>query len=322
MQRRKFLKTLALSGALISMPSLANATNSKGIKMRTITLNNGVKMPVLGLGLLNIRDLKECQRVVEDALEVGYRLIDTAQAYANEEAVGAAIKASGIKREELFITTKLFREFATEQKAIPSFEQSCKKLGVDCVDLFLIHQPINDVYGAWRAMTKLYKEKRIRALGVSNFYPDKLVDFVMNNEITPAVNQFVCNPFRQELELAKLLQEYNITYEAFSPFAQGKNNIFSNEILAKIAKKHNKSIAQVILRWLFERNIVSIPKTTSKERMRENLNIFDFNLDESDRKQILTLNTGNVGINHQDPKMIKWLNERSIGESLAHTKKD
>lgn len=283
----------------------------------TVQLNNGIQMPIIGLGVLNIQDSKECQRVIEDALEVGIRLFDTAQVYANEAEVGAAIKATGIKREEVFITTKLFREYATEDKARAAFDESCKKLQVDYVDLFLIHQPINDVYGSWREMSKLYRQKRIRAIGVSNFYPDRLVDFCLNNEITPAVNQFVCNPFRQELELQKVMQEYKIVFNAFSPFAQGKNNIFSNEILNQIAKKYDKTIAQVILRWLIERNIVVIPKTTQKERMRENLNIFDFELDLNDKEQIASLDNGNVGLNHRDPAVVKWLNELQIGKSLA-----
>ncbi|TLD79705.1 aldo/keto reductase [Helicobacter sp. MIT 11-5569] len=284
--------------------------------MQFVTLNNGVKIPILGLGVLNIKDLKECQRVVEDALEVGYRLIDTAQAYANEEAVGAAIAASGLKREEIFITTKLFKK-NTEDATKFAFDESCKKLKVDYVDLFLIHQPIGDLYAQWCAISALYKQKRIRAIGVSNFYPDRLVDFCMNNEIIPAINQFICNPFRQEIALQKIMQEYNIAYEAFSPFAQGKNNIFSNEVLSQIAKKHNKSIGQIILRWLIERNIIAIPKTAKKERMVENFKIFDFELDLEDKKQIATLETGNVGLNHRDPATIKWLNERKIGESLA-----
>lgn len=283
----------------------------------TVQLNNGVAMPIIGLGVLNIQDSKECQRVIEDALEVGIRLFDTAQVYANEAEVGAAIKATGIKREEVFIITKLFREYATEDKAQAAFDESCKKLQVDYVDLFLIHQPINDVYGSWREMSKLYRKKRIRAIGVSNFYPDRLVDFCLNNEIIPAVNQFVCNPFRQELELQKVMQEYKIAFNAFSPFAQGKNNIFSNEILNQIAKKYDKTIAQVILRWLIERNIVVIPKTTQKERMKENLNIFDFELDLNDKEQIASLDNGNVGLNHRDPAVVKWLNELKIGESLA-----
>ena len=285
--------------------------------MQTIILNNGVKMPILGFGMLNMPDLKECQRVVEEALELGYRLFDTSQIYGNEEALKAAIKASGIKREELFITTKIFKQnYTTEARAKASFDESLKKLGSDYVDLFLIHQPVGDVYAAWRAMSELYKAGKIKAIGVSNFYPDRLVDFILNNEIKPAINQFVCNPFRQENELYELMKEYNVAFEAFSPFAQGKNNIFSNEILSQIAKKHNKSISQVILRWLIQRGIVAIPQSTKKERLKENLNIFDFSLDSEDKAKIATLNTGNVGINHRDPKMIKWLNEMKIGESL------
>lgn len=321
LNRREFLKTSAQMAGIMAFGGLisqqAFAETAKGFKMESLTLNNGIQMPMLGLGVLNIKDLKECQRVVEDAIEVGYRLFDTAQSYGNEAGIGAAIKATGIKREEIFMTTKLFKDYATEDKVKAAFDESCKKLRVDYVDLFLIHQPINDLYGAWRAMSLLYKQKQIRAIGVCNFYADRLVDFCMNNEIIPAVNQCACNPFRQELELQKQCEEYHVAYEAFSPFAQGKNGIFSNKTLQKIAKKHKKSVAQVILRWLIERKIVAIPKTTQKERMRENLNIFDFRLDSHDKAQIASLEIGNVGLNHRDPAVIKWLNERKIGESLA-----
>lgn len=315
--RREFLKTSAILAGAVTLGGSHVFANSKAPSVPTITLNNGIKIPTLGLGVLNIRDLKECQRVVEDALSVGYRLIDTAQAYANEEAVGAALKATGIKREEVFITTKLFKT-NSEDSVKKAFDESCKKLQVDYVDLFLIHQPIGDLYAQWRAMSALYKQKRIRAIGVSNFYPDRLVDFCMNNEVIPALNQFICNPFRQEVALQKTMQEYHIAYEAFSPFAQGKNGIFSNEILSQIAKKHNKTIAQVILRWLVERKIIAIPKTTSKKRMIENLSIFDFALDSKDKAQIATLEVGrSIGLNHQDPATIKWFNELKIGESVA-----
>lgn len=325
-KRRKFI---ADSAKLASVAMIASAlplmakdsktakTQSNGVKMDFVTLNNGVKMPMIGLGLLNLRDLKECQRVIEDALEVGYTLFDTAQAYTNEAALGNALKATGVKRESVFITTKLFRSYATEDAVKRAFDESAKKLQVEVVDLFLIHQPINDVYSQWRAMSELYKQKRIRAIGVSNFYPDRLVDFCMNNEIIPAVNQVVANPFRHNESLQETMKEFNVQMEAFAPFASGKNDIFKNQTLDKIAKKHDKSIAQVILRWLYERGIVSIPKSTNKERMRQNLSIFDFTLDKSDKAQIATLQVPNMGLNHQDPKTIKWLNELNIGDSAA-----
>lgn len=213
--------------------------------MQTITLNNGVKMPILGYGVFQIQ-AKDTQRCVEDALEVGYRLIDTAAAYRNEEGVGAALKASGLKREELFITTKLWIDDTSESKATQAFEKSLKNLGLDYIDLYLIHQPYNDVYGAWGAMSKLYKEGRIKAIGVSNFYPDKITDFCLNNELIPALNQIECHPFFQKHEWQKVLREYNITMQSWASFAEGQNDIFNNATLKSIGAKHNKSVAQVI----------------------------------------------------------------------------
>ncbi len=278
--------------------------------MQMITLNNGVKMPILGYGVYQIEDIKECQRCVEDALEVGYRSIDTAQSYFNEEAVGAAIKASGIKREEIFVTTKLWINHVSEAKAPKAFESSLKKLGLDYVDLYLIHQPYNDVYGAWRAMSKLYKEGRIKAIGVSNFYPDRLADFCLNNEITPALNQIECNPFHQQHEAQEILKEYNVAMESWAPFGEGRKDMFSNATLTQIGKQYNKSVAQVILRWLVQRNIIVIPKTTKKERMIENFSIFDFVLSEADMAAIAKLDDKNsLFFGHRDPKMVKWLSE-------------
>jgi 2,5-diketo-D-gluconate reductase A len=234
--------------------------------MEYTTLNNKVKMPLLGFGVFQVEDLKQCQQSVEDALEVGYRLIDTAQAYHNEEAVGKAIKQSGIKREDIFVTTKLWVSDANEDKAMKAFETSMKKLGLDYLDLYLIHQPFNDVFGAWRAMEKLYKEGRIRAIGVSNFQPDILMNFILNNEIKPMVNQIETHPFYQQVKTQDFLKENDVQMESWGPFAEGKNNLFTNHLLASIAKKHNKSVAQVVLRWLIQRNVVAIPKSIHKQR--------------------------------------------------------
>ncbi|WP_276882794.1 aldo/keto reductase [Campylobacter cuniculorum] len=277
--------------------------------MQFITLNNGVKMPILGYGVFQIPP-KDTQKCVEDALSVGYRSIDTAQAYFNESEVGAALKSSGIKREELFITTKLWINNADENKALKALDESLKKLGLDYVDLFLIHQPFNDIYAAYRAMSKLYKEGRIKAIGVSNFYPDRLVDFCLNNAITPAVNQVECHPFFARFKAQKLMQEYKVAMQSWASFAEGKNDIFKNTLLMQIASKYNKSVAQIILRWLIQRNIIVIPKTTSKERMKENFAVFDFVLSEQDMQSIATLDTQKgLFINHSDPNIVKWLCE-------------
>ena len=275
--------------------------------MQTITLNNGVKMPILGYGVFQIQ-AKDTQRCVEDALEVGYRLIDTAAAYRNEEGVGAALKASGLKREELFITTKLWIDDTSESKATQAFEKSLKNLGLDYIDLYLIHQPYNDVYGAWRAMSKLYKEGRIKAIGVSNFYPDKITDFCLNNELIPALNQIECHPFFQKHEWQKVLREHNIAMQSWASFAEGQNDIFNNATLKSIGEKHNKSVAQVILRWLIQREIAVIPKTLSKDRMKENFNVFDFSLDSSDMAEITKLDENkSYFMNHSDVEVVKNL---------------
>ncbi|MCH3924634.1 MAG: aldo/keto reductase [Bacteroidales bacterium] len=275
--------------------------------MEYTTLNNKVKMPLLGFGVFQVDDLKQCQQSVEDALEIGYRLIDTAQAYHNEEAVGKAIKQSGIKREDIFVTTKLWISDANEDKAMKAFETSMKKLGLDYLDLYLIHQPFNDVFGAWRAMEKLYKEGRIRAIGVSNFQPDILMNFILNNEIKPMVNQIETHPFYQQRKMQDFLKENDIQIESWGPFAEGKNNLFTNPLLASIAKKHNKSVAQVVLRWLIQRNVVAIPKSIHKQRIKENFNIFDFLLDSEDMKEISTLDKPESSfINHNDPQIVKW----------------
>ena len=281
--------------------------------MQNIKLNNGVEMPALGFGVFQVNDLNECEQSVVDAIETGYRLIDTAQSYQNEEAVGKAIKRSGVARKDLFITTKLWIQSNGYEGAKKSFENSLKKLQLDYLDLYLIHQPFGDVYGEWRAMQELYKEGKVRAIGVSNFQPDRLMDLMVHNEIKPAVNQIETHPFHQQIEAQKFLLENNIQIESWGPFAEGKNNIFHNELLASIGKKYNKSIAQVILRWFTQRAIVVIPKSVHKERMEENFSIFDFELSAEDMDAIKTLDTNaSLFFDHRDPAMVKWLGERTL----------
>jgi len=279
----------------------------------TVTLNNGVAMPILGFGVFQVPDPAECERSVRDAIDVGYRLLDTAASYGNEKAVGAAIKSHGIDRSELFVTTKLWVQDASYEGAKAAFEQSMDKLQLDYLDLYLIHQPYGDVYGAWRAMEELHKAGRIRAIGVSNFYPDRLVDFVLHNEVKPAVNQIEIHPFHQQAEAVKTLAEYGVQPEAWGPFAEGKNGLFTNEILQPIADKHGKSIAQIVLRWLTDRGIVAIPKSVRKERMAQNFAIFDFDLDAGDLEAIAKLDqNASSFFDHRDPAMVKWLGERKL----------
>jgi diketogulonate reductase-like aldo/keto reductase len=279
----------------------------------TVTLNNGVEMPILGFGVFQVPDPAECERSVRDAIDVGYRLLDTAASYGNEEAVGAAIKNHGIDRSELFVTTKLWVQDASYEGAKAAFERSINKLGLDYLDLYLIHQPYGDVYGAWRAMEELHKAGRIRAIGISNFYPDRLVDFVLHNEVKPAVNQIEIHPFHQQTDAVKILEEYAVQPEAWGPFAEGKNGLFTNEVLQPIADKHGKSIAQVVLRWLTDRGIVAIPKSVRKERMAQNFDIFDFDLDAGDLDAIAKLDqNASSFFDHRDPAMVKWLGERKL----------
>ena len=276
--------------------------------MQKVKLNNGIEMPILGFGVYQIEDQVLCEQCVYDAIEAGYRSIDTAAAYGNEEAVGRAIKRSGVPREDLFITTKLWISDAGYDKAKKAFEASMKRLQLDYLDLYLIHQPFNDYYGAWRAMEELYKEGSIRSIGVSNFMPDRLVDLILHNEIIPAVNQVETNPFYQQIEAEAFMQEKGVQIESWAPFAEGKNNMFQNETLAAIASKYGKSIAQVVLRWLIQRNIVVIPKSIRKERIIENFNVFDFELTKEDMKKIAALDTNtSCFFSHRDPKMVEWL---------------
>ena len=272
-------------------------------------------MPILGFGVFQVTDLAECERSVVDAIETGYRLIDTAQSYMNEAAVGKAIKRSGVAREELFITTKTWIHSKGYEGAKKAFESSMKKLQLDYLDLYLIHQPLGDVYGEWRAMEELYKEGKIRAIGVSNFHPDRLMDLIVHNEIVPAVNQVETHPFHQQNEAQQFMIENNVQIESWGPFAEGKNNIFHNELLQSIGNKYNKSIAQVVLRWPTQRSVVAIPKSVRKERIRENLKIFDFALSDEEMEKIKTLDTNTSSFfDHRDPKMAKWLGERKMND--------
>jgi len=283
--------------------------------MQKVILNNGVEMPILGFGVYQVPDPAQCEQSVSDALEAGYRLIDTAAAYFNEEAVGAAIKKSGIPREELFITTKLWIQDAGYENAKKAFDVSLKKLGLDYLDLYLIHQPFNDYYGSWRAMEELYKEGRIRAIGVSNFYPDRLVDLILNNEVVPAVNQVETHPFFQQKVAKNVMEEYGVQIQSWGPFAEGQKNIFQNEILAGIGAKYGKSIAQVILRWHIQRGVVSIPKSVHKERIVENFNVWDFALSDDDMAAIATMDIGKSEIiDHFTANTAKMLNGWKIHE--------
>ena len=281
--------------------------------MEKVKLNNGVEMPILGFGVFQMTDLAECERSVLNAINTGYRLIDTAASYMNEEAVGAAIKKSGVGREELFITTKVWIQSDGYEGTRKSFEASLKKLQLDYLDLYLIHQPMGDVYGEWRAMQELYKAGRAKAIGVSNFHPDRLIDLIVHNEIVPAVNQVETHPFHQQAEAQKFMEENGVQIESWGPFAEGKNNIFGNELLLSIGTKYNKTIAQVILRWLTQRGVVAIPKSVRKERMEENLNSLDFQLSAEDMEAIKTLDTNaSLFFDHRDSAMVKWLGERTL----------
>ncbi|MBS1558353.1 MAG: aldo/keto reductase [Bacteroidetes bacterium] len=283
------------------------------VEIPKVKLNNGVEMPLLGFGVFQVSDPNECERSVYDAIQVGYRLIDTAASYLNETAVGNGLKRSGVPRNELFITTKLWIQDAGYDKTKKAFEKSLKKLRLDYLDLYLIHQPYNDVHGAWRAMEELYREGKTRAIGISNFHPDRVMDIISFHEIVPAVNQIETHPFHQQIETQNFLRENRIQHESWGPFAEGKNNLFKNELLASIGKKYDKSIAQVVVRWLTQRGVVAIPKSVRKERMEENLNIFDFKLADEDMRQIQTLDEkASAFFDHRDPAMVKWLTNRKL----------
>jgi 2,5-diketo-D-gluconate reductase A len=276
----------------------------------SVTLNNGVEMPILGFGVFQMHDAEECESSVYEAIQTGYRLIDTAASYENEEAVGNAIKRGGVAREELFITTKLWIQDAGDERAKKAFERSLQRLQLDYLDLYLIHQPIGDIYGSWRAMQELYREGRIRAIGVSNFPPDRLMDLMLHNEVVPTVDQIETHPFNQQIKTQKFLQENNVQIESWGPFAEGRNNIFQNELLLSIAGKYKRSVAQVILRWLTQRGVVVIPKSVRKERIVENFNIFDFELSTEDMDAIVALDTKvSSFFDHRDPQVVKALSE-------------
>jgi diketogulonate reductase-like aldo/keto reductase len=281
--------------------------------MQTIKLNNGVEIPILGFGVFQITDPTECERSVVDAIQTGYSHIDTAASYQNEEAVGRGVKQSGVARENLFITTKLWIQRNGYEGTRKAFENSLERLQLDYIDLYLIHQPFGDVYGEWRAMEELYQQGKVRAIGVSNFPPDRIMDLIIHNKITPAVNQIEVNPFQQQIATQKFLQENNVQVEAWAPFVEGRNNIFQNELLLSIAAKHKKSVAQVILRWLVQRGIVVLSKSVRKERMLENMRVFDFELSAEDMAAITTLDTKTSSFfDHRDPEMVKWLGTREL----------
>jgi 2,5-diketo-D-gluconate reductase A len=281
--------------------------------MQKVILNNGVAMPILGFGVFQMNDPKECEQAVFDALMAGYRLIDTAASYLNEEAVGRAINRSDIPREELFITTKLWVQDTGYENTKRAFAKSLERLQLDYLDLYLIHQPYGDVHGSWRAMEELYREGKIKAIGVSNFHPDRLIDLIIHNEVTPAVNQVETHPFNQQIESTQFMKENNVQIQSWGPFAEGKNDIFQNDLLVSIAEKHNKSVAQVILRWLTQRGVVAIPKSVRKERIIENFNIFDFELSQEDMEKIAALDTKeSLFFSHRDPEMVKWIGTRKL----------
>lgn len=281
--------------------------------MQTINLNNGVAVPILGFGTYQITDPKEAEQAVFDAIEAGYRHIDTAQSYLNEEAVGRGIARSGIARDELFITTKIWVENVSYEGVKTSFQRSLERLDLEYIDLLLLHQPYNDVYGAWRAMEELQAEGKIRAIGVSNFAVDRAIDLAEFNKVIPQINQIEINPFNQQTKNIEALKAEGIIPEAWAPFAEGKKDIFNNETLTIIAKKYHKSVAQVIIRWLVEQEIVVLSKTVKKERMLENLAVFDFSLTDSDKQAIEELNEGESQFfSHADPEMIKWMASRKL----------
>ncbi|QLO36334.1 aldo/keto reductase [Klebsiella sp. RHBSTW-00484] len=281
--------------------------------MQTVTLNNGIEMPLLGFGVFQMTDAAECERAVVEAIETGYRLIDTAASYLNETQVGNALKQSGIARDELFVTTKLWMQDASYEGAKAQFERSINRLQLDYVDLYLIHQPYGDVHGAWRAMEELHQAGKIRAIGVSNFHPDRLADLIAFNKVVPAVNQIEVNPFNQQLHAVPWMLTRGIQPEAWAPFAEGKNGLFQHPELTAIGEKYGKSVGQVVLRWIFQRGIVSLAKTVRKERMAENINVLDFELSADEMLHITAIDTATSAFfSHRDPARVEWLAGRKL----------
>lgn len=281
--------------------------------MQQVTLNNGVVMPLLGYGVFQIPDPQECERCVVEAIDTGYRLIDTAASYLNEEAVGRGIKNASVPRADLFVTTKLWVQDTGYERTQQAIDKSLRRLQMDYLDLYLIHQPFGDVHGSWRAMEDALKAGKVRAIGVSNFHPDRLMDIIGFNDVVPAVNQVEVNPFLQQETSVAFMRENNVQAEAWAPFAEGRNNLFQNEALVDIGRKHGKSVGQVVLRWVTQRGIVALAKSVRKERMEENLRVLDFTLDEADMARIAQLETGESSFfSHRDPAMVKWMSERQL----------
>ncbi|EJJ4225065.1 aldo/keto reductase [Salmonella enterica] len=281
--------------------------------MQTVALNNGVEIPLMGFGVYQMTDAAECEHAVRDAIETGYRLIDTAASYQNETQVGNALKQSGIARNELFITTKLWLQGASYDGAKAQFERSLNRLQLDYVDLYLIHQSYGDVHGAWRAMEELYRAGKIRAIGVSNFHPDRLADLIAFSQDIPAVNQIEVNPFNQQLHAVSWMRSRGIQPEAWAPFAEGRNGLFQHPVLVAVGEKYGKSVGQVVLRWLYQRGIVSLAKTVRKARMAENIHILDFELSTDGMQRITALDTATSAFfSHRDPAIVEWLADRKL----------
>lgn len=281
--------------------------------MQYVRLNNGLQMPIMGFGVFQIPDPKACELAVIDAIESGYRLIDTAASYMNEVAVGQGVKNSGVDREELFITSKLWVQHTGYESTKEAIDNSLQRLQMDYLDLFLIHQPFGDVHGSWRAMEEAYGAGKLRAIGVSNFHPDRLMDIIAFNEIAPAVNQVEVNPFHQQHEAVAFMREHGVQAEAWAPFAEGRNGLFENSVLTAIAARHGKTVGQIVLRWVVQQNVVALAKTVRRERMLENLDIFDFMLTDDDMAAIAALETGSSSFfSHRDPEIVKWMSERKL----------
>ena len=281
--------------------------------MQTVTLNTGAKMPILGYGVYQIPNAAECERCVVDAIEVGYRLIDTAASYLNEAAVGAGIRRAAVPREQLFVTSKLWVQHTGYERTTQAIDDSLRRLQLDYLDLYLIHQPFGDVHGSWRAMQDAHRSGKLRAIGVSNFAPDRLMDIIVFNALRPAVNQVEVNPFHQQTDASTFMREQGVQVEAWAPFAEGRHGLFEHSVLAAIAERHGKSVGQVVLRWLVQRGIVALAKSVRKERMLENLAVFDFVLSNEDMGQIATFDLKTSAFfSHQDPAMVKWMAERRL----------